>query len=132
MIVLALLLQAASPTLDALPRQALPTKGCAAYLWSVADRRFVAMASAAPAGLRVSIGGAVLDLARASESGAGDFGFAGVSAYAAGDLGLTLDMTIERRPDLAGGATVPSGTLTVARAGQDSVVMPVAGLIGCT
>jgi hypothetical protein len=125
--ILALLLQAAA--LDPLPRQALPAKGCAAYLWSVADRRFVAVAD--PARLRVSIGGKVIDIAKASESGAGDYGFAGTTGYAGGDVTVTLDMTVARRANLAAGASVPGGTLTIARSGQDSVVVPVAGLIGC-
>ena len=126
---LALVLQAATP--GVLPKQDLPTTGCAAYLWSVADRSLVAMASADPATLRVMIDGKVVDVARASESGTADYGFAGVTGYAAGGLGATLDITIARRTDLAAGAAVPAGTLTIARAGQDSVVVPVAGLIGC-
>ena len=125
--ILALLLQLA--TLDALPKQALPAKGCAAYLWSVADRRFVAVAD--PARLRVSIGGKVVDVAKASESGAGDYGFAATTGYSGADMSVTLDMTVSRRADLAAGASVPGGTLTIARAGQDSLVVPVAGLIGC-
>ncbi len=127
--ILALLVQAVA--LDALPKQALPAKGCAAYLWSVADRRFVAMASADPAQLRVATGGKVVDVARTDESGAGDYGFAGRTAYAGGQVSVTLDMTIVRKADLAAGAAVPAATLTIARAGQDSVVVPVAGLIGC-
>ena len=127
--ILAFLLQIAG--LDPLPTQALPAKGCAAYLWSVADRRFVAMASADPASLRIAIGGGIVDAARASESGVGDYGFAATTAYAVADLSATLDMTVVRRTDLTAGAAVPSGTLTIARAGQDSLIVPVAGLIGC-
>lgn len=131
--IVALLLQAAAvlPSPGVLPRQDLPPRGCAAFLWSVADRSLVAMASADAATLRVSIDGGVIDIARASESGVGDYGFAGVTGYAGRGLSATLDMTIARRTDLAAGAAVPSGTLTIARAGQDSVVVPVAGLIGC-
>lgn len=129
MMLLALLLQSVTP--GVLPKQDLPVKGCAAYLWSVVDRNLIAMASADPAGLRVAIDGKVVDVARASESGAGDYGFAGVTHYAASDLTATLDMTIQRKADLTAGAAVPTGTLTIARAGQDSVVVPVAGLIGC-
>lgn len=126
---LALLLQTVVP--GVLPRQNLPPKGCAAYLWSVADRNLVAMASVDPAGLRVSIDGRIVDVARAGERGTGDYGFAGVTDYAGSGVTATLDMTIVRKADLAAGAAVPTGTLTIARAGRDSVVMPVAGLIGC-
>ena len=129
--ILALLLQAAVPVPGPLPRQSLPAKGCAAYLWSAGDRRFVAMASAEPATLRIVVDGKVVDIARASETGTGDYGFAASTAYAGGDLTATLDLTIARRADLSAGAAVPSGALTIARAGQDSVVVPVAGLIGC-
>ena len=135
MIALLLALQAVSapPSLapDALGRQALPERGCAAYLWSVSDRRLVAMASADPAELRVSLGGRVLDAARESQSGVGGFGFAGATSYRYGDLSMTLQLTIQARADLADGATAPAGTLTIARAGADTVVLPVAGLIGC-
>ena len=130
--ILALLLQAAVPSLGALPKQALPAKACAAYLWSVADRRFVAMASAEPAGLRVMLDGAVVDAVRANESGTGDYGFAASTAYLVGDVSATLDMTVTRRADVSAGALVPSGTLTIGRAGQDSLVVPVAGMIGCS
>lgn len=129
--ILALLLQATVPSLGALPQQSLPGKGCAAYLWSVADRRFVAMASAEPAFLRILLDGTTVDLPRASASGAGDYGLAGNAGYAAGEVSVTLDMTVARRADLSAGAAVPSGTLTIARSGQDSLVVPVAGLIGC-
>lgn len=132
MMLLALLLQTAvPPTPGVLPKQDLPAKGCAAYLWSIADRNLVAMASADPAVLRVAIDGKVVDVERATESGAGDYGFAGVTTYAGNGIAATLDMTIQRKADLVAGAAVPSGTLTIGRTGQDSVVVPVAGLIGC-
>ncbi|HEX8446201.1 MAG TPA: hypothetical protein VF649_06270 [Sphingomonas sp.] len=136
---LALLLQAAPPSmpapapLGAIGQQALPARGCAAFLWSAAgDRNLIAMAGADPARLRLSIGGRTLDLDRAGQNGAGNLGFAQVTDYGAGDLRVTLDMTIATRADLAGGATVPSGTLVITRPAQDVVVVPVAGLIGCT
>ena len=42
-----------------------------------------------------------------------------------------LDMAVETRADLTGGAVVPAATLRVERPGRDAVVVPVAGLIGC-
>ncbi|HEX8486841.1 hypothetical protein [Sphingomonas sp.] len=136
MMLLALLLQSVAlsppgPIPGVLPKQALPSKGCAAYLWSVADRSLVAMASADPGQLRMTIDGRIVDVGQAAARGAGDYGFAAVTDYAGGDLSATLDMTVARRPDLAAGAAVPSGTLTIARAGHDVVVVPVAGVIGC-
>lgn len=129
-----LLLQAATtavPLPDALPRQELPARGCAAFLWSREDRQLIAMATADPAGLRVSIGGKVQDLARVAQAGIGGFGFAGTTRYAAGTTSATLDLTIAARADLTQGAAVPDATLTIAREGVDTLVLPVAGLIGC-
>lgn len=127
----ALLLQAAAPMLGTLPRQTLPASGCAAYLWSVADRRLVAVAETEPASLRLVLDGRQVDLARSGGAGQGDYGFAASGSYAAGEVAATLEMTVARRADLTAGAAVPAGTLTVARAGGDSLVVPVAGLIGC-
>lgn len=123
--------QTAPPVLDALGRQALPRQGCAAYLWSVADRRLVAMATADPAGLKLSIAGSAADHPRESQSGVGGFGFAETTVYRRGEVAATLEMTIATRADLADGATVPNATLTIARTGADTLVLPVAGLIGC-
>lgn len=130
MIALLLALQAV-PTLGPLPRQALPPRGCAAYLWSRADRRFVAVATADPAGLRVALDGRVADAARESQAGLAGYGLGERTTYRIGDATLTLDMTVSPRADLTDGAAVPDATLTVARAGGDAAVLPVAGLIGC-
>lgn len=130
MIALLLALQAV-PTLGPLPRQALPPRGCAAYLWSRADRRFVAVAGAEPASLRVAIDGKVTDAARESAAGLAGYGLSERTTYRAGDALLTLEMTVAPRVDLADGAAVPDATLTVVKAGSDAVVHPVAGLIGC-
>jgi hypothetical protein len=137
MMLLALLLAlAADPSaglpIDTLPKQALPKKGCAAYLFIKGETPiFVAMASADPAQLRLSIGGALVDVARTGQSGAGGYGFGGVTEYAGGGLTALLDMKIETRTDLKDGAAVKDATLRIDRAGQDGVVMAVAGIIGC-
>lgn len=133
-----LLLQAApAATRDALPLgtlppQALPAKGCAAFLWTIGDSPvLVAMAGADPARLRVSLGGAITDLARTAQHGEGSYGFAGTAEYRGAAATATLDMTIAERADIKDGAGVPSATLRVDRDGQDSIVIPLAGLIGC-
>ena len=130
MIALLLALQAA-PVLGPLPRQALPRRGCAAYLWSRADRRFVGVAGAEPASLRVAIDGKLVDAPRESQAGLAGYGLSSRAVYRAGDATLTLEMTVTPQADLVDGAAVPDATLTVARAGGDAVVHPVAGLIGC-
>jgi len=116
-----------------LAKQALPAKGCAAYLFSTTGpkRVLVAMATADPATLRIAIDGKTVDYARIAQSGGGGFGFAGTTEYRGGDVTATLQMTITTRGDLTGGAAVPEATLRIDRAGRDSVVLPAAGLIGC-
>lgn len=115
-----------------LAKQTLPAKGCAAYLFTRGQTpTFVAMAGTDPASLRVMIGGVATDVPRTAQSGAGGFGFAGVTDYAVGDVKVVLDMTIVTRADLKDGAAVSEATLRIERAGQDSVVVPVAGIVAC-
>ena len=131
-----LLLQATTgidgTALGALPPQQLPASGCAAYLWSAGTtHRLVALASAEPAQLRLVLDGKTVDLPRAGQSGPGGFGLAAKTSYRQGDTLATLDLTVETNPNLTGGGTVPSATLTIDRAGLDGIVMPAGGLIGC-
>jgi len=112
-------------------QQQLPAKGCAAYLWNPADRQLVAMAVADPATLRVSLGGRTLDLARSGGDGAGMLGFADAIDYRRDDISARLSLEIVQQDGLTAGARVPSGSLQIERPGQDSVVVPLAGLIGC-
>lgn len=118
--------------IGAIPQQALPASGCAVYLWSAGpSRALVAMASADPAQLRLSIGGTITDIARSAQREPGGFGFSGVTEYRSNEVTAVLDMTIATRGDLKDGAAVPAATLSIERPGQDGVVLPVAGLIGC-
>ncbi len=133
-----LLAQSAPPAsvaglpLGALPRQSLPPHGCAAFLWSPGESRaLVAMVSADPAQLRLSIDGAITDLPRASQHGEAGFGFAETAEYRAGTMTATIVMSVKTRADLKDGAAVPEATLRLDREGKDSVVLPVAGMIGC-
>ena len=119
--------------LGAIPRQTLPEHGCAAFLWSVGTTRaLVAMANAEPASLRLSIDGTITDLPRDTQQGAAGFGFAETTAYRAGTTTATLVMSVKTRGDLKEGAAVSDATLRLDREGKDSVVLPVAGMIGCT
>jgi hypothetical protein len=146
MIVLLLALAAADPPKPAaappasidglpiagLPRQSLPVQGCAAYLFSGGKTRaLVAMASAEPATLRFSLDGTTADYARGTQTGTAGFGFAATTEYRGGDVTATLDLTLQSRRDLSQGAVVDSGTLRIDRPGKDTIVLPVAGLIGC-
>ena len=116
-----------------LPKQQLPPRGCAAFLWnSSSTRTLVAMVTADPAQLRLSLGGTITDLARASQQGDAGFGFASSAEYGSGDVTATLDVTVVARGDIKDGAQISSGTLRLDRKGQDGVVLPIVGLIGCT
>lgn len=118
--------------IGAIPKQTLPASGCAAFLWSKTQTTaLVAMLTLDPAQLRFAPGGTVTDLVRVGQSGAGSHGFAADSDYAGGDWRVRVSMDVVDRPDLADGAQIPSATLRIDREGHDSVIVPVAGLIGC-
>lgn len=132
-------LAAADPpaAIDGLPLgglrpQNLPKRGCGAYLFSTGrTKTLAAMALAEPASLRLALDGAVVDYPRERQGGVGGYGFAGETVYRGRDVTATLSMTIVERADLRLGATVPEATLRVDRPGKDSLVVPLAGLIGC-
>ena len=134
MIALALLAAATieGTPLGVLDRQALPAKGCAAYLFTAdGTRRFVAMAGAEDGRLRLVVDGATLDAARADQSGASGYGFAATTKYRAAGVTATLELTTESRGDLTAGATVPQATLRIDREEKDGIAVPLVGLIGC-
>ena len=121
-----------APAIGSIGKQDLPAKGCAAFLWSVGgDNRLVAMAVADPAQLRLSLDGRTVDLVRAGQLGQSGFGFAETNDYAGTGVAATLTMTVAVKAELTQGAQVPQATLRIDRPGQDTIVMPVAGLIGC-
>jgi len=131
--------QAAAPApgidglpIDALPQQALPARGCAAYLFSTGTTRtLAAMATADPATLRLGLDGKTIDLPRTGAAGAAQLGLNAESVYRAGDVVATVQMTVELRQNLTAGAAVPVATLRLDREGRDTVVVPLAGLVGC-
>jgi len=119
--------------IGAIPKQELPEKGCAAFLWTkTPSGALVVMLTSDPAQIRFAPGGVVTDLVRTTQSGLGGAGFAGNTEYAGADLHVVVDMEILLRDDLKEGAAVPVGTLRVDRVGQDSIIVPVAGIIGCS
>jgi len=132
-----LLLALQTPVPDALPasigRQALPARGCAAYLWSRGPTpELVAMATADPATLRLAIGGKPADYPRITASGAqAGFGLAARTEYRLGAVSATLELTLAARADLTQGAAVTDATVTIVRDGAETLVLPVGGLVGC-
>lgn len=130
-LVLALAASVDGLPLGELAPQALPASGCAAYLFTTgAKRHFVGMAT--PGSLRITLDGTVVDLARAAQTGTAGYGLAAETDYRAGDASATLSLTVAERADLRDGAVVPAATLRIDRPGQDGVVVPLVGLIGCT
>ena len=120
---------AAPPLLGALPKQSLPERGCAAYLWAVQDQRFVAMVE--PGRLRIMLDGKPTDLAAAEAGGGGTLGLASTTRYAGAGVTATLDMTITQRETLQDGAIVSDASIRLTRGDQDEIVVPVGGLVGC-
>ena len=119
----------AVPMLGTLPRQELPARGCAAYLWTVQDQRFVAMVE--PTRLRVMLDCKSTDLPAVEAGAAGTLGLASTTRYVGDGVNATLDMTIAQRETLQDGAIVSDASLRIARAGHDEMVVPVGGLVGC-
>ncbi len=118
--------------IGAIPKQELPTGSCAAFLWSKTQTTaLVAMLTSEPAQIRFAPGGTVTDLVRVGQSGAGARGFAANTDYAGGDWRVTVSIDVVDRADLLDGAQIPSATMRLDREGHDSVIIPVAGLIGC-
>jgi len=118
--------------IGAIPKQDLPPKGCAAYLWTRGpSQALIAMAIADPATIRLTIDGKVQDFALATQNGAGGYGFSHTAEYKGGDVTATLDLTIATDSNLAGGARIGDATLRIDRPGRDTLVVPAGGLIGC-
>lgn len=133
MIVVALFLQAAAPLPAPIGRQALPARGCAAFLWSRGpEPALVAMATSDPAAVRLALAGRPTDYPRGVQDG-GDagFGFAHRTEYILPDGTATLELALAARPDLAQGAAVTGATLTIVSAAAGAVVVPLGGLVGC-
>ena len=118
--------------LGAIGPQALPPTGCAAFLWSrEATPRLVAMVGAEPGTLRLLLDGRAVQLPRTGADGTVVRGVAAVSHYSANGVGATVTLSALERPDLTDGALVGDATLTVEQAGQDTLIVPVGGMIGC-
>ena len=118
--------------IGSIPKQDLPAKGCAAYLWTRGpSQALVAMAVADPATIRLAIDGKVQDFALSAQNGEGGYGFSHTTEYKGGDVTATLEMTIAGETNLANGARIGDATLRIERPGRDTVVVPAGGLIGC-
>ena len=116
--------------LGELPPQVLPPQSCALFLWDRASRRRIVMAVANPATVSVIVDGKPLTFA-ATGAGEGDavMQFAPRRRFGNDTIEISLDLAITASE--GGGAVIRDGTVSFARRGGDTVVAPVAGLIGC-
>lgn len=118
--------------LGGIPRQELPTHGCATFLWTATQTRaLVAMMTSEPGQLRFAPDGHVTDLVRTVQNGPGELGFLAHSEYAGGPYKVVVEMEISTRPDLTQGGIARNATLRIDRDGSDTLIVPVVGIIGC-
>ena len=118
--------------ISALPPQRLPAKGCAAFLWTrTPSMALVAMAATDPASLRLTIDGKVADLPISAQNGIGGLGYSQITEYKGGGATATLQITVKTDASAPKSGSISDATLRIDRKGQASVVIPVAGAIGC-
>lgn len=118
--------------ISALPPQQLPAKGCAAFLWTrTPSMALVAMASTDPASLRLTIGGKVTDLPISAQNGIGGLGYSQITEYKGRGTTATLQIMVRTDASTPKSGSISDATLRIDRAGRASVVIPVAGAIGC-
>jgi hypothetical protein len=118
--------------ISALPPQQLPAKGCAAFLWTrTPSMALVAMATTDPASLRLTIDGKVADLPISAQNGIGGLGYSQVIEYRGKGTTATLQIVVKTDASTPKSGSISDATLRLDRAGRSSVVIPVAGAIGC-
>ncbi|WP_066808884.1 hypothetical protein [Sphingomonas asaccharolytica] len=118
--------------ISALPPQRLPAKGCAAFLWTrTPSMALVAMATTDPASLRLTIDGKVTDLPISAQNGIGGLGYSQITEYRGKGTTATLQIVVKTDASMPKSGSISDATLRIDRAGRASVVIPVAGAIGC-
>lgn len=118
--------------ISALPPQRLPAKGCAAFLWTrTPSMALVAMATTDPAALRLTVDGKVVDLPISAQNGIGGLGYSQVTEYRGAGTTATLQVVVKTDASTPKSGSISDATLRIDRTGRASVVIPVAGAIGC-
>lgn len=118
--------------ISALPPQRLPAKGCAAFLWTrTPSMALVAMATTDPASLRLTIDGKVADLPISAQNGIGGLGYSQITEYRGKGTTATLQIVVKTDASTPKSGSISDATLRVDRAGRASMVIPIAGAIGC-
>ena len=118
--------------ISALPPQRLPAKGCAAFLWTrTPSMALVAMATTDPASLRLTIDGKVTDLPISAQNGIGGLGYSQITEFRGKGTTATLQIAVKTDASTPKSGSISDATLRIDRASKPSVVIPVAGAIGC-
>lgn len=118
--------------ISALAPQQLPAKGCAAFLWTrTPSMALVAMTTTDPASLRLTIDGKAADIPISAQNGIGGLGFSQITEYKGAGSTATLQITVKTDASAPKSGSIADATLRIDRAGQSSVVVPVAGAISC-
>lgn len=125
---------AAAPArgLGVLPPQGAPRAGCALYLYTGRPGPALVLAADSSTGVaRILLDGVVTALPFAGFEGIPRTGFSPRMRYASDTAAVDLDLDMEDRRDMTGGAAIERGSLRLDRTGGDSIALPVKGIIAC-
>ncbi|AHE54366.1 hypothetical protein [Sphingomonas sanxanigenens] len=118
--------------LGVLPPQGAPRAGCALYLYTSGPGQALVLAADSSTGVaRISLDGVATDLPFAGFEGVPRSGFSPRMRYASEAAAIDLDLDMDDRRDMTGGAAIERGALRLDRPGGDSIALPVKGVIAC-
>lgn len=117
-------IQASQFPLEELPtQQAMPGR-CVIFLWTRNDPPLrVAMIDESAGTLRLKMNGKQQDLTRPDVTRP--------TRYAMAGMAITLDLDLEQRAGMAGGAVIEQGSMRLEQADRDGFVVPVGGIRAC-
>lgn len=118
--------------IGSLERQPLVAGRCGLFIWMRGDRsRLILHADSTMPSARVQVDGAERIVARTAAEGGQTFQDFNRLTYEAEGLIVNLNMQVERRPDVIGGAVIPRGAVRFTFDDGAAVVLPVGGIIAC-
>lgn len=119
--IISLLLASIAADLTELPTQKLEPGSCATFLWTRTEPpKRIAMIDERNGSLRIQEGKKPRTLPQA-----------GPSTYSDATVSITLDLDIERNPNLTDGALVQAGAMRIDRPDGSSDILSVGGIRGC-
>ncbi|MEM1020734.1 MAG: hypothetical protein AAGJ09_09640 [Pseudomonadota bacterium] len=119
--------------LGPIAQQGLSLGQCGLALWTkTTGQTRLFYATDTPAEALISHNNAETVLQRVSQSGGLARGFPPQQRYRAGDMVLDVDVEIETRDGMLSGAVIRDGVISFrAQQDQETLVVPVVGIIGC-